>query len=127
MGRLAKHGIVESVIAASIVAALVLFFVFGAASGFTGANLAVWAGYYGNLLEGSLASFLYWTILFVYLVPIILVIWSLGGAFLEIIFPKWKAWRRGADGSHLRMFCRTTVELHGHRRLPIWELFIFLK
>jgi len=92
---------VEIILLASIVAALVLFFAFGvavgSAGGFTGGSMMAWAHYYGNLLGGSFVGFIYWTILFVCLVAIMLVIWSLGGAFLEIIFPKWGIWRRGGD------------------------------
>lgn len=79
----------ELLLVASIIAALVLFVVLGAASGLaTGSGIAAWLHYYANDMAGSLKGFLYYSILLVCLVMIILVVWSLGGGFLSIVFPK---------------------------------------
>jgi hypothetical protein len=94
---LKNRGVAPTVILASMVAALALFVVLGAAGGFAGSNLSAWANYYGRSLAGSFAGFFYTAILFICLGAIALVIWSLGGAFLSIIFPKWR--RTGANNN----------------------------
>jgi hypothetical protein len=77
------------VIAASIAAAFVLLLLLGISGGFTKGGIVAWAVYYGHSLAGSFSSFLYVAILFACLSAICLVIWSLGGAFLAIAFPRW--------------------------------------
>lgn len=105
MRWLRKFGVTETILAASIVAALVLFFVLGAMSGADG-NLGAWVNYYGHSLAGSFSGFFYGVMLFVCLAAMALVIWSLGGGFLAIIFPKWRIWRavrggRPGDGKNI--------------------------
>lgn len=75
--------------AASCIVAIVLLFTIGAAGGLAGAgtNWIAWIRYYSRTLSGSLAGFLYDTVLFFCLTIIMLVIWSLGKSFLAIIFP----------------------------------------
>jgi hypothetical protein len=88
----------EIIIAASIAAASFLFLVLGFAGGFAGGSTSAWISYYGHTLTGSLSSFLYVTILFLCLVMILLVVWSLGGGFLEIFFPKLRGVKRVLGG-----------------------------
>ena len=92
-----KREAVEVVIAVSIAVAFFLFFILGAAGGFAGGDVLAWINYYGHMLTSSLSSFLYVSILFICLVAIMLVVWSLGGGFLEIFFPKLRMFGRGKN------------------------------
>jgi membrane-associated phospholipid phosphatase len=83
-----KQQTVEIIILASVIAALAIFFLLGIAGGFAGNGLAAWVNYYAHDMAGSLAAFFYYAILLVCLLAIVLVIWTLGGGFLAIAFPK---------------------------------------
>ena len=89
---LKKRSTATIVLAASIFASLVLLFALGALGGFAGAgaNWSAWIAYYSKTLSGSLAGFFYDGVLFLCLVVIVLVIWSLGRSFLLVWFPKWR-------------------------------------
>jgi PAP2 superfamily len=78
-----KIGKAEGAILASIIATLVLFFVIGFSSGFAGGGVNAWVSYYRQEFGGSLPGFFAGTVLFLCLVVIGLVTWSLGMGFLR--------------------------------------------
>ena len=79
---LKKWGTAETVILASNVAVLALFAIFAAVAGFSGDNLSAWISYYSQTFSGSFANFLYVAILFICLVAVVLVIWTLAKSFI---------------------------------------------
>jgi hypothetical protein len=78
----------EIVLGASFAVVTLLFLVLGAVSGFANGSWSAWFVYYGHTLAGSFGQFLSSGAIFSCLALILLVIWSLGGSFLKLIFPK---------------------------------------
>jgi membrane-associated phospholipid phosphatase len=122
--RKASHNarVAGVVIAASMVAALALFFVLGVLGGFAGNNIGAWLNYYGHTLAGSLASFFYITILFFCLLVITLVTWSLGKSFIVEFFPKLGGAKNKKEARHDKIpldFFLTAIKLSGEVALII--------
>ncbi|HVO28791.1 MAG TPA: phosphatase PAP2 family protein [Candidatus Paceibacterota bacterium] len=89
-----KNRTAEAVVAAGILVALGLLIAVGVASGSAGANLGAWADYYGRTFAGSFTGFVYVTIVYLCLVAMMLVIWSLGKSFLMVMFPALRKGRK---------------------------------
>ncbi len=114
---LKRRGTAGAVLAASIMTALFLLFVLGAAGGFAdGSSASAWIAYYSHTFSGSFSGFFSVTVTFLCVAVIMLVMWSFGKEFLGIIFPR----LRGAKGGDLR---DTLIASAKRSREAVWIIF----
>jgi hypothetical protein len=86
----------EIILGVSSAVMIGLFLLLGTVSGFSNGGWSAWFDYYGHTLAGSFGQFFYSVTLFFCLALILFIIWSLGGSFLRLIFPKLRG-RKGVD------------------------------
>lgn len=102
---------VEIVIGASILAALALFLLLGLLGGFTSGDFGAWLNYYGHAFSGSLLDFLYVAVLFLCILIIMLVIWSLGKSFLLEFFPKLRDRKNKKEMAAKKTYSETPLDV----------------